>query len=152
MKKNNINSIEILEMSLTNVDEIKLMENELNISITSKENIIKDINNSNFKYFIAKYNDIIIGYISICYVMDIDIEAIVVRKDYQNQGIGSLLLKHVFEFAKTNNMNNIFLEVRVSNKKAINLYTKNGFEQIDVRKKYYPDNLEDAIIFKKCIE
>jgi len=58
-----------------------------------------------------------------------------------NQGIAQELLDKI----KTKD---IFLEVRESNKKAINFYKKNNFKQISIRKGYYSDPTEDAIIMK----
>ena len=45
----------------------------------------------------------------------------------------------------------IFLEVRASNTPAISLYLKCGFEKISVRKKYYGDPAEDAVIMRKTL-
>ena len=45
-------------------------------------------------------------------------------------------------------MKDIFLEVRESNQVAINFYKKNNFKQISIRKGYYSDPTEDAIIMK----
>ena len=78
-----------------------------------------------------------------------DLESIVVKKEYQRKHIASYLLDFLFNIAKKKNVVSIFLEVRTSNIKAQNLYRKYGFEIINIRKKYYKDNLEDAFIMKK---
>ena len=72
-------------------------------------------------------------------------------KEYENNGIATLLLNTVFNFAKENNITRIFLEVRPSNIHAIKLYEKNDFKTISTRKNYYKDNNEDAIIYLKEI-
>lgn len=152
MKKIDLNLIKIQDLTLKDIKNILNIQSELNIHILSKNNILKDLKNSHFKYFIAKYEENIIGYISISYVTDIEIESIVTKKDYQRLGIGNLLLNYIFDFAKSNNIENIFLEVRSSNIPALNLYLKNGFKKINIRKKYYTDTNEDAIILKKIIK
>lgn len=149
MKRIDLNLIKIHELQISNINDILDIEQELNIHILSKENILKDLKNQHFKYFIAKYEDVVIGYTSISYIEDIEIESIVVKKDFQRLGIGNLLLNHIFCFAKLNNIQNIFLEVRSSNTPAINLYLKKGFKRINIRKNYYTDTNEDAIILKK---
>lgn len=148
----NLTKVEILELNLSNINDILKIEKQLNIHILSKENIIKDLANSNFKYFIAKYNNELIAYASISYVDDIEIESIVVKKEYQRLKVGSLLLNNILKFAKRNNVKNIFLEVRKSNTPAQNLYLNNGFNVISIRKSYYFSPIEDALILKKVIQ
>ena len=151
MKEFNLNKIIISNLTLDDIDDILNIEKELNIHILSKENIKKDLDSSHYNYFIAKYKNSIVGYSSFSFVTDIEIESIVVKKDFQKLGIGNLLLNCIFNFAKTNNIENIFLEVRISNFPAISLYKKNGFEKLDIRKNYYSDTKEDAIILRKII-
>ncbi len=151
MEKININKTKISELSNEDIQDILNIQKEQKIYISSKENILNDLEHTNFKYFTLKYENRIIGYISFSHVIDIEIEAIVIKKDFQRLGLGTLLLNFVFEFAKTNNIENIFLEVRVSNTPARKLYDKCGFKEINIRKNYYKDNNEDAIILiKKC--
>lgn len=151
MQEINLNQVKILPLDVKNVDDVISIQNNLNIHILSKENILNDINNSNFKCIVAVYEKEIIGYISFSYIFDIEIESVLVKSSYQRQGIGTLLLNHIFKFAKENKINNVFLEVRKSNIGAISLYRKLGFSNISIRKKYY-ENAEDALILKKEIK
>lgn len=151
MQRINLNEIKILPLDVKNVDDVISIQNNLNIHILSKENILNDINNSNFKCIVAVYEKEIIGYISFSYIFDIEIESVLVKSSYQRQGIGTLLLNYIFKFAKENKINNVFLEVRKSNIGAISLYRKLGFSNISIRKKYY-ENAEDALILKKEIK
>ena len=151
MEKININKTKISELSKEDIQDILNIQKEQNIYISSEENILNDLGHTTFKYFTLAYENTIIGYISFSHVIDIEIEAIVIKKDFQRLGLGTLLLNFVFEFAKTNNIENIFLEVRVSNTPARKLYDKCGFKEINIRKNYYNDTNEDAIILlKKC--
>lgn len=151
MQEINLNQVKILPLDVKNVDDVISIQNNLNIHILSKENILNDINNSNFKCIVAVYDKEIIGYISFSYIFDIEIESALVKSSYQRQGIGTLLLNYIFKFAKENKINNVFLEVRKSNIGAISLYRKLGFSNISIRKKYY-ENAEDALILKKEIK
>ena len=58
-------------------------------------------------------------------------------------------MNHVIRMAEENGCEDISLEVRISNKKAINLYEKYGFIQINVRKSYYANPIEDAYLMMK---
>jgi ribosomal-protein-alanine N-acetyltransferase len=69
---------------------------------------------------------------------------------WQGHGYGELILKHLRILAKQKQAHAMFLEVRLSNQVAINLYHKIGFNQIGRRKRYYPvhnKKREDALIF-----
>lgn len=151
MQEINLNQVKILPLDVKNVDDVISIQNNLNIHILSKENILNDINNSNFKCIVAVYDKEIIGYISFSCIFDIEIESVLVKSSYQRQGIGTLLLNYIFKFAKENKISNVFLEVRKSNICAISLYRKLGFSNISIRKKYY-ENAEDALILKKEIK
>jgi len=70
-------------------------------------------------------------------------------KKHTGQGLGECFLKELLLLAKNKGAGCIFLEVRLSNKVAINLYKKMGFKQIGQRNNYYQavDGREDAMVF-----
>ena len=72
--------------------------------------------------------------------------AVGVRSPHRSRGIGELLLIGAIEQAIARGMQSVTLEVRVSNYIAQNLYKKYGFKRQGVRKAYYVDNREDALI------
>ncbi|HSX20503.1 MAG TPA: ribosomal protein S18-alanine N-acetyltransferase [Gammaproteobacteria bacterium] len=59
---------------------------------------------------------------------------------YHHQGLGQRLLQYLINIAKTHGVEEMYLEVRVSNHPAIALYRKNNFVEIGMRKGYYPPN------------
>ena len=71
---------------------------------------------------------------------------IAVRKQYQRQGIGELLLISITNLAVELKADFITLEVRVSNTTGQSLYQKYGFTQVGIRQGYYTDNREGALI------
>jgi [ribosomal protein S18]-alanine N-acetyltransferase len=71
---------------------------------------------------------------------------IAVLKEYQGQGIGGLLLIATIDLAREFNASFLTLEVRASNLVAQKLYSRYGFNQTGLRRGYYLDNREDAII------
>ena len=73
--------------------------------------------------------------------------SIAVLKTQQSKGIGSLLIKSMRSQCKAMGIYQIFLEVRISNEKAIAFYQKFGFEKHAIRDKYYSgDYPEDALL------
>jgi ribosomal-protein-alanine N-acetyltransferase len=71
---------------------------------------------------------------------------IALRQEYQGRGLGEMLLIATIDLAASLNAGFITLEVRVSNQVARRLYEKYGFTQTGVRRSYYLDNREDAMI------
>ena len=71
--------------------------------------------------------------------------------ELQGRGYGRRLLTKMLQFAKDNNASSAFLEVRPSNIFAVQLYESEGFNEIGVRRDYYPAKVgrEDAVIFAK---
>ena len=89
----------------------------------------------------------IIGFAGIWVMADeAHLTNIAVRKRYQRQGIGELLLIAIIDLATELKASIVTLEVRASNTTAQNLYTKYGFTGVGLRRGYYTDNREDAII------
>jgi len=83
-----------------------------------------------------------------CWIMvdEAHITSIAVREAYRRQGIGEMLLINVIDLALERKATVVTLEVRVSNIDAQALYTKYGFDKVGLRKGYYTDNREDAIV------
>ena len=74
------------------------------------------------------------------------ITTIAVRNDYRRQGVGEQMLISIVEKAMQLKANIITLEVRRSNKEAQELYKKYGFQQVGIRRGYYSDDGEDALL------
>lgn len=91
----------------------------------------------------------IIGYALMMMVLDeAHLLNLSVAKDYQKQGLGRQLLEHMITIAKKHDAANMFLEVRPSNISAIALYENIGFNEMAVRRGYYPahNGREDAVL------
>jgi len=71
------------------------------------------------------------------------------RPAHQRRGIATALLERLFELTRDDERRGYTLEVRVSNEDAIRLYEKLGFESRGIRRGYYTDNREDALIMWK---
>ena len=86
--------------------------------------------------------DKVCGYLMVLDSIDVyEILAIATIEEYRNKGIAQELLDKI-------KIKDIFLEVRESNQVAINFYKKNKFKEISVRKNYYSEPNENAIIMK----
>jgi ribosomal-protein-alanine N-acetyltransferase len=135
-------------MILADVPYVHKIECELFTDPWPKESFIHDIQDIEISYpYVAEKEKKIIGYI-MCwyYANEIHIGNIAVTPPHQNRGVGHYLLDKIFKLLKNYKLS--FLEVRALNFKAINLYKKFGFYQINVRYNYY-SNGEDALVMVK---
>ena len=114
--------------------------------------ILKDELNCNTShYLVAKNDNEILGFIGIKNMLaEADIMNVVVRKDFRNQGIGTLLLENIINLCKELKLNFLTLEVNEENFSAIHLYKKFGFEEVGIRKNYYED--KNGLIMKKKLK
>ena len=100
------------------------------------------IKNDNSFIYIYLIDNQVCGYLMVLDSIDVyEILAIATVEEYRNKGIAQELLDKI-------KMKDIFLEVRESNQVAINFYKKNKFNQISIRKNYYSEPNENAIIMK----
>lgn len=77
---------------------------------------------------------------------ELHVATIATHPEFRRQGIGKKLLLHALKSARSEGVNRSFLEVRKSNEAAINMYKSFGFVEDGVRKEYYKDNNEDAVL------
>lgn len=93
----------------------------------------------------------IIGYTLMMLALDeAQLLNISVAESHQKQGLGRVLLNHMLAIAKQDKVTNMFLEVRASNTSAIALYANMGFDEVSVRRGYYPveTGREDAVVMR----
>ncbi len=105
--------------------------------------------NSGYSAWLLMLDEQIIGYSLVMLVLDeAHLLNLSVAKAYQKQGLGRLLLEYMIEISKNNQATNMFLEVRPSNISAIALYQNMGFNEMAVRRGYYPatSGREDAVL------
>ncbi|MCC0784617.1 ribosomal protein S18-alanine N-acetyltransferase [Clostridioides sp. ES-S-0108-01] len=142
-----VDDIKIEEMTVKDIDEVFEVEKNCFEDYWSKESFRKELSNEVARYIVAKLDGKIVGYVGIWLILDEGhINNVAVHSDYRGKKIGDKLIKSIVDLCKDNNIASITLEVRVSNKIAQNLYRKYGFRMDGIRKEYYSDNKEDAII------
>ena len=98
---------------------------------------------------VLEYNGKIIAYgVMSVAVEESHILTLVVGKDEQGKGYGKKILNEMIQQAVSSNAKTMYLEVRTSNKAAIQLYHQRGFNELGIRNNYYPaeHGREDALI------
>ena len=98
-------------------------------------------------YIIAETDGRMAGYAGLwCIVDEGHITNVAVHPEFRRRGIGEALISVLLDHTVKSGILSHTLEVRASNTAAISLYSKFGFEPMGLRKNYYEDNGEDAII------
>lgn len=143
-------NVEIIEFTDKYIDDVTEIS-KLNFKIPwSRDSIEKELKNPFSKYVLAKVDNKIIGFGGMWLIVDEGhITNIAVNTNFRGIGIGSAILSSLVSICKQCNGVAMTLEVRSSNAAAQALYSKFEFKNEGVRKKYYSDNGEDAIIMWK---
>ena len=113
----------------------------------SEASFLREISNPDAHYYVATDANGITGFAGFWTLIDeAHITTIAVNPEARGKGIGRAMMERILADAKAFGMSCATLEVRISNEKAIKLYESLGFVHSGVRKNYYPDNREDAVI------
>ena len=125
------------------IEQIFNLEKEIfKNSAFSKSYLNTLIKGDNSFVYVYLIDSKVCGYLIVLDSIDVyEILAIATIEEYRNKGIAQELLAKI-------RIKNIFLEVRESNQTAINFYKKNKFKEISIRKDYYSEPTENAIIMK----
>jgi ribosomal-protein-alanine N-acetyltransferase len=106
-----------------------------------------ELENRCARYLVAKLDDKVVGFAGMWVIMDeTHITTLAVLPEYRRRRIGERLLVRLLEIARSLGARRATLEVRKSNAAALRLYEKYGFQAVAIRKKYYVENGEDAIV------
>lgn len=146
-----MNDFIISNMSIEHIDDVIKVE-ELSFKTPwSREALEFEVErNKCAKYRVMLRDGRVIAYGGMWIMLDeAHITNIAVHPEYRGFGCGSHLLEDMIEVARENGIKSMTLEVRVNNEAALALYKKYGFTDVAIRKGYYQDTGEDAIIMWK---
>jgi ribosomal-protein-alanine N-acetyltransferase len=143
----------VLQFRLITVEDIpQVMALERNAhSHPWRQSSFEDCLSGRQKCWLAEHKEILVGYVVVTHGGgDAELLNISVAPAYQRKGIGQCLLTHAVNCVKTK-ADMLFLEVRMSNRKAIALYEREDFFEVGQRKNYYPtvNGHEDALLMAR---
>lgn len=144
-----MDKFKIEKMSLASLDEVMIIEAlAYGEHHWSRDSFVAEVTNP-----IASYNYAInqdgkyAGYMGLWKIIDeAHVTNLAVHPDFQGKSVAKLLLLNAINECYKEKIKYLTLEVRVSNTPAIKLYESFGFKSLGVRKKYYQNNNEDALI------
>lgn len=138
----------IRRMREEDIDEVYRIEEDLFPMPWPRRSFVFEVENEKTSYaIVATEGEVIVGYAIGWFVSDeLHIGNVAVRRDRQGGGVGRGLLEDFLREASVREVSCVTLEVRASNVKAIALYRRYGFKGIAIRRNYYTDNGEDALV------
>lgn len=135
-------------MQMADLDNIMAIEPTIYPYPWSRGNF-SDSLNAGYSCWVVEQNRRMVGYAVLMLVLDeAHLLNLSVAARHQGQGFGHALLEHMLHTARRHGALNIFLEVRPSNRAAVKLYESLGFNEMAIRRGYYParEGREDAVL------
>ena len=141
------------EISSCCSEEISKIEKACFGSEAWSEEVIKtSIESDNYVFIACCENSQIVGYVNASVILDeAELNRLAVFGTHRGKGIGKLLVDTLLDYLKGQNITLVRLEVRASNHPAISLYNSKKFKQYAVRKNYYSNPEEDAVLMSLTI-
>ena len=135
-------------MNINDIDDILKIEHESFTLPWSREAFLNELTTNQYAFYLGLEEEgKIIGYCGIWIVVDeAQITNVAILPEYRGKKLGEAIMRQVMEVASERGARTMSLEVRVSNSIAQSLYRKLGFQNGGIRKNYYSDNQEDALV------
>lgn len=138
------------EMLVDDLDQVMEIEQDLFHVPWTKEGFFTFLTRDDAMFLVVEEKEKILGYCGLLMVLDEgDITNVAVRRERQREGIGAFLMQSLIRLATEQDVTTIHLEVRVGNETAIRLYERMGFTRDGIRKAYYSDPVEDALLMTR---
>lgn len=137
------------------ISEFKKIELETSLSFWSEADYNALVNNHEAVILTALESNNIVGFVLarlITSMSEAEILNFGVKPEYQRKGAGQRLLRELLFALRSADFTTLWLEVRESNQKARRFYLQNGFVKAGVRKLYYQNPNEDALVLKLDLE
>jgi ribosomal-protein-alanine N-acetyltransferase len=129
------------------IDEILVIESSTHSAPWSRKSFENELEHKYGVFNIALVEGKVIGYGGTWVLVDeAHVTNVVVSPEFRGQGIGRKLMNEMLVKAREKGAVCATLELRKSNEVALKLYESMGFKMATVRKAYYPDNQEDALV------
>ena len=142
--------IHIREMTLEDIEQVYDLEKSIFSIPWSKNSFERAVKNKNTLFIVAEEEGEILGYLGMYIFSDeADISNVAVSKQYRRQHIAKQMMDDILLKAQAAGVKHVTLEVRETNVAAIKLYENMGFVEAGIRKNYYEEPTENALIMWK---
>ena len=142
--------IQVVTMAEEHISALAQLERECFSDPWSEKALTEELRNPNAVFRVALIDGEVAGYVGMLHVLDEgDICNVAVFDRFRRKGVASALIQHLVDYGVENQLSFITLEVRESNIGAQKFYETMGFETIGVRKNFYDNPKEHAILMNK---
>lgn len=142
--------ITIRRMEKRDVSEVAFLEGQYFSNPWSEKSFSDAVCSDDTLYLVAEKEGRVTGYCGFYLSYEsADLCNMLVEEKMRKKGIALKLLNTAFPVLQNRHVARILLEVRKTNLHAIGLYEKSGFQKIGIRKAYYADPREDAVLMEK---
>ena len=140
--------IVVRPMTLADLDSVMIVEKDSFSTPWSRNAFEEELTQNKLaRYLVAVSGEVVVGYAGTWLVInEAHVTNVAVGVPYRGKGMGRRLMECMMDLARDNHMESMTLEVRVSNMAARTLYSKLGFVEAGIRKNYYTETREDALI------
>lgn len=143
---------EIRKISENDIETIAYLESEIFSDAWSEKSIKETYENQNACILGAYKEGVLAGYVIFYYVLDEgEIARIAVSPQYRRQGVADQIFAGLLGFCTEKSIERILLDVRISNEPAIAFYRKSGFAEDGIRKNFYENPKEDALLMSVSV-
>ena len=140
------------EMLVEDLEQVVEIEQNLFSVPWTKEGFLTYLMKKDTMFFVVEEKERILGYCSMMTVLDEgDILNVAVRSDRQKEGIGQFLVDSMLRMAEMQGIKLVHLEVRQGNETARRLYQRLGFKEDGLRRNYYENPVENAVLMTKTM-
>lgn len=137
-------------MTLEDVSGVAVIEEECFTKPWSYQAFLSELSNTNAVTFVAIIEQEVVGFINAHFTLDEGyINNIAVTLTHRRKNIADMLIEKVISHGQSKELKFLTLEVRISNIPAIALYKKHGFVEVGMRKNFYEEPIEDAILMTR---
>lgn len=135
------------EMTVEDLDQVMELERDLFHDPWTREGYFTFLIREDTLFLAVEEKGSILACCGVLLVLDEgDILNVAVRRDRQREGIGQFLMESLIRLAGEQGVTTLHLEVRSGNDTAIRLYERVGFTRDGIRRKYYTNPVEDAVL------
>ena len=140
------------EMLVEDLEQVVDIEQNLFSVPWTKEGFLTYLMKKDTMFFVVEEKERILGYCSMMTVLDEgDILNVAVRSDRQKEGIGQFLVDSMLRMAEMQGIKLVHLEVRQGYETARRLYQRLGFKEDGLRRNYYENPVENAVLMTKTM-
>lgn len=145
-----VKTLRLENLKAEHIPAILEIENRTNGAPWSEKAFQNELAHKDRIFLVALEGGQVVGYGGVWLIIDeAHVTTLAVEESMRRRGIGEKLMDELLQKSREAGMTCSTLEVRAGNEAALHLYEKLGYVRVAVRKGYYPDNKEDAVVMWK---